>query len=476
MAADPCVPGYAVGSYILEERIGEGATAVVWRARCEDGEKRALKVLHPTLLTHDAIRSRFVAEGRLLAAIVHPHVLRVHEVVETPSLVWYSMDWMAAGTLQRRLDERGACEPREALSIVFQALQALEAIHRAGIVHRDVKPHNLLVHEDTRIILADFGSARQGAGGPLTRTGDVLGTLGYMAPEQRSDARKAAPPTDIYAVGATFFGLVTGRPPLGLFEGQLDQEELARLPNPIRELIRNATRYRPEWRFPTARHMAVEVARVYDILLDLAGSDSASVSWIRRFDDTLAACTLPEPVEKFVPPSELLPVGARRVAPVELGTGRNNPRYNPAERTLPRAQATPAPMTLWQRFRRWLTLFLSRFQEPTPIDPRALFGVWEGRLGGTVPIRLEIEAIEGGRVGGWALTTALQGEVATRVEGSVDGAWLLLDEITERQDRGRYRACLRGPSLTGKFEPGGNATRPINFSLIRAAGLPTGGT
>jgi hypothetical protein len=85
-----------------------------------------------------------------------------------------------------------------------------------------------------------------------------------------------------------------------------------------------------------------------------------------------------------------------------------------------------------------------------------------------------MEPISGGRLGGWALTTGLQGEVATRVEGSVDGAWLVLEEISERQDKGRYRAALRGPSLTGNFQPGGSSTRSVNFSLIRAAGLPSG--
>jgi serine/threonine protein kinase len=451
-------PGDALGPLRLVSRLGEGATAEVWKVSTERGEYRAAKVLSPRLRAHEAHRSRFLSEGRLLASIVHPRVLRVFEVVEDGERAWVTMAWMPGGTLQQRLDTDGAFDPRAALALVFDALEALEAAHRAGIIHRDVKPHNLLLAADDRAVLADFGSARHEVGGQLTRTGDTLGTLGYMAPEQRSDARNATSQTDIYAVGATLFGLVLGRPPLGLFEGQLDQDDLARLPVPIRELIRRATRYRPEWRFSTARDMAVEVARVHDILYHEPGIPAASEEWIARLDRGIDAAVLPSTP------------GSARLNPA--GTP-HPPRYNPAERTLPRLPAPP-PATVWERMIAVFEPWFPGLRPPDPISLPALAGTWSGLLGGD-PLRLDLDAARGGRVAGWVVVGEPSGEVSIRVEGHLDGRSLKLEEQSTRAGSGTYHVEFRAGRLVGLHRARDPGRPARNFSLSRPIVLPPGG-
>lgn len=468
-----------LGRYEVLEPLGSGGMAVVYRAWDPLLQiHRAIKVLHEEAVSHRTLRKRFMTEASTLTRLVHPNVLRIYEVGEDDGRCWYAMDLIEEGTLQRRLEREGPLPATEALHITFQVLQALGSAHKAQIVHRDIKPHNILLRGDGTALLADFGSARQEAVMDLTRTGDVLGTIGYMAPEHRADARGAGPAADIYAVGATLFGLVTGRPPLGLFEGEIDALFLARLHSEVREVLRSATRYRPEHRYPTARHMALEVARAYDRIVGLSGSEAARQRWMARFDLLMDTAGLTSS-----PPGMLEPIHAaeldRVVAPQRAFDGTGRPVEREISTPAPKRRKTveaPAPSafaSMWASARGAVS---SLFASPAPNPPAGPIGVWEGRIADLLPVRIEVEATRDGRFGGWVVTTGMRGPVVTRLEGtwSADRATLDLTEVTERPDRGRYMALLRNGALEGRFQSAEPGARALPFTLTRAKDAPSG--
>jgi serine/threonine protein kinase len=492
--ADSAVPE-RLGRYEVRDLLGTGGMASVYRAWDPLlNVFRAVKILHNEAASHTTVRQRFVTEASTLTRLVHPNVLRIYEVGEDQGRCWYAMDLVEGGSSQRRIEQNGPFPAADALRITFQVLSALGAAHKAGIVHRDVKPQNVLLREDGGALLSDFGSARQAVAMALTRTGDQLGTIGYMAPEQRADARAAGPAADIYAVGATLYGLSTGRAPLGLFEGELDAMFLARLQPDVREVIRGATRYRPEHRFPSARHMALDIAKAFDRITGMEGPDAARQRWMARFDllmesielNSLPPANTPGPSVASVMAVERRPVP---VAPTRAATSRRpmerkvTPRPPISFETRP-VQAKPTPTTIASMAAGiWAAaagLFSSWRPAPAEaavaaaVDITSLSGTWEGRVADVLPLRLELEEKDGGRIEGWVVTTGMRGQVVTRVEGwwSRPSGTLDLREISDRPDSGRYSATVRGASLEGAFHPVSAQSRPLAFTLVRADGAP----
>jgi len=211
---DPLVGRVVDGRYLVESRIARGGMATVYRAldRRLDREV-ALKVMHDTLAGDDDFVSRFVREARAAARLSHPNVVQVFDQGADDSVLYLAMEYLPGRTLRDVLTERGALTPRESVSVLEPVLGALGAAHRAGIVHRDVKPENVILTDDGRIKVADFGLA--GAiTGPISRTasGELLGTVAYLSPELVSrgvaDAR-----ADVYAAGIMLFELLTGKQP-----------------------------------------------------------------------------------------------------------------------------------------------------------------------------------------------------------------------------------------------------------------------
>ncbi|MEU9111566.1 protein kinase [Streptomyces sp. NPDC048483] len=199
--------------YRLLEVLGRGGMGEVWRA--EDtrlGREVAVKLLLDTTVVPDAVE-RFRQEARTAAGLNHPHVLAVHDFGEDRDRCYLVMELVHGRSLRAELTERGALDIDEACRIAGQAAAGLAAAHRAGVVHRDIKPGNLLLGEDG-LKVADFGIAR--ATGPaacaLTTTGQILGTLAYLAPE-RARGRPAGPTTDVYALGCVLYEMLCGRPP-----------------------------------------------------------------------------------------------------------------------------------------------------------------------------------------------------------------------------------------------------------------------
>ena len=206
-----------VGPYQVLGELARGGMGAVYRARdvrdADSGREVALKVLHG--LSEQA-RRRFAVEVGTLRRLAHPHVIRVHESGEVRGVPWLAMELHPGGTLERRLSAEGPLPPREAAGIAHLLAQALAHAHACGVLHRDVKPDNVLLAADGRPVLSDFGLARDLAAsqsGP-TRTGAMLGTPGYWAPEQVSgQVEQIGPAADVWGLGATLFALLSGRAP-----------------------------------------------------------------------------------------------------------------------------------------------------------------------------------------------------------------------------------------------------------------------
>ena len=224
---------------------------------------RAIKLLEAAPETRRAWRARLRAEARAMARLSrHPNVLRIYDIGEEAGQDFVVMELAEGGSLADRIAREGPLAPREALQICVQILSALAAAHAEGIVHRDVKPHNILLAEGGRALLADFGIALMAESAlRTTRTGMAIGSMAFMAPEQRLDARRVGPTADLYAVGTTLYNLITADNPIDLFTAAEGSERWLGIPAAIRAILMRATRHEPGERYGSAREMAEEVAQ-----------------------------------------------------------------------------------------------------------------------------------------------------------------------------------------------------------------------
>ena len=230
--------GFAVGAqiagYRLAEQIGWGGMAVVYRALDVRLDRWvALKILAPEIARDGSFRQRFISESRAAAAVDHPHIIPVFEAGEAGGALFIAMRYVGGGDVRTLCRRLGPLDPARTSSIIGQVASALDAAHAVGLVHRDVKPANMLLgtvagsgHPD-HVYLSDFGLSKQAlATAGLTQTGQFVGTLDYMAPEQ-IESRPVDGRTDLYALGCAAFEMLAGGPPfkrgedLGLLFAQL---------------------------------------------------------------------------------------------------------------------------------------------------------------------------------------------------------------------------------------------------------------
>ncbi|MEU8970997.1 serine/threonine-protein kinase [Streptomyces monashensis] len=205
------------GRYRLADSIGSGGMGRVWRAHDEVLHRTvAVKELTAALYVSDSDRAvllaRTRAEARAAARINHSAVVTVHDVLEHDGRPWIVMELVEGNSLADEVKERGRVEPREAARIGLWVLRALRAAHSAGVLHRDVKPGNVLLGKDGRVLLTDFGIAQIEGDSTITRTGEVVGSVDYLAPE-RVRGHDPGPSSDLWALGATLYTAVEGRSP-----------------------------------------------------------------------------------------------------------------------------------------------------------------------------------------------------------------------------------------------------------------------
>ncbi|KNB51564.1 serine/threonine-protein kinase [Streptomyces caatingaensis] len=216
--SDTSTPGHLLaGRYRLAERIGRGGMGTVWRAKDELlGRHVAVKRLRvPHGTDGDELATlceRIRREARSAARISHPNVVVVHDVVEDDGMPCIVMEYVPSRTLGEVLAEQGPLAPAEAARVGCRMVAALRAAHAAGVLHRDVKPGNVLLGHDGRVVLTDFGIARLAGNSTLTKTGEMVGSVDYIAPERVRGAGPG-PAADLWALGATLYEAVEGRPP-----------------------------------------------------------------------------------------------------------------------------------------------------------------------------------------------------------------------------------------------------------------------
>ena len=234
-------PGERVGNYTILELLGRGGFGAVFKAKDEmTGALVALKAVHPDHARDRDFVRRLRDEARAAAAVSHPHVALFHTTGEHGGIPFLVFELVPGGTLDRLVRDRGPLPWREACARAAEIAGALSALHRAGIVHRDVKPANVLFDGTGRAKLADLGLARAPVDArSLTLTGEVVGTLAYLSPEQANAVAAPGPAADLYALGATLYALVAGEPP---FSGEGEPAGVGGAGGPARRPTRPTTR------------------------------------------------------------------------------------------------------------------------------------------------------------------------------------------------------------------------------------------
>jgi predicted Ser/Thr protein kinase len=204
------------------EHLGQGGMGVVYKARQRNLNRLvAVKILPPSVGGDPAFAERFTREAQALAQLNHPNIVQVYDFGRTEEFFYFVMEYVDGVNLRVLIREH-KLEPEQALKIVPQICDALQYAHDEGIVHRDIKPENILIDKKGRVKIADFGLAKLLGRAPeelsLTGTGQLMGTLGYMAPEQLQEAHTVDHRADIYSLGVVFYEMLTGKLPIGRFD------------------------------------------------------------------------------------------------------------------------------------------------------------------------------------------------------------------------------------------------------------------
>jgi serine/threonine-protein kinase len=257
------------GSYVIEGEIGRGGMGVVYSARDLKLKRRvAIKLLPPELAFRREIKKRFIREAQTAARLSHPHIVPIHTVGEDNELVYFVMGFVDGESLAQRLRRRGRLPVEESRRIMKETADALGLAHATGIIHRDVKPDNILLEGTRRrVMVTDFGIAKalsEAGAGTLTGTGVALGTPTYMSPEQAAGESDIDARSDLYSLGVVAFEMLSGKPPFkaptvpGVLMKQITElpPDLVRLrseiPEELAATVMRCLEKDPEARWPTA--------------------------------------------------------------------------------------------------------------------------------------------------------------------------------------------------------------------------------
>lgn len=262
----------AAGRYRVERTLGQGGMAAVYLAHDSELDRSvAIKVLAEHLSSDEAFRQRFVREARMAAGLSHPNIVHVYDQGDENGRPFIVMECVDGHTLGEELKRTGALPPARVVDLALQVCGGLEHAHASGLVHRDIKPGNLLLSENGTVKIADFGIARAAQATKLTQIGSILGTAAYLAPEQAAGEPVTAA-ADIYSLGCVLFELLTARTPY-VFESlpELVVKQREEPITPIRELrpdvppeleaaVMHCLARRPEYRPASAAELARELA------------------------------------------------------------------------------------------------------------------------------------------------------------------------------------------------------------------------
>ncbi|MFC5998385.1 Stk1 family PASTA domain-containing Ser/Thr kinase [Quadrisphaera sp. GCM10027208] len=351
--SDPLVGRSVDGRYVVRSRVARGGMATVYLATDTRLERDvALKVMHPHLADDEQFVARFHREARSAARLSHPNVVAVYDQGADGDCVYLAMEYVPGQTLRDLLATSAPLTPREALGVLEPVLDALGAAHRAGIVHRDVKPENVLLADDGRVKVADFGLARAASSAASgTTQGMLIGTVAYLSPELVlrgvADAR-----SDVYAAGVVLFEMLTGSQP---FTGEVPiqvayqhvntdvpapSEHVPGLPAEIDELVQWATSRDPDRRPADARVLLAEVRDVRAALseedLDRTAAGAAAGAGEPGDGRTLAlprtGAALALPLDDTAEHARPAPSGTDREDGTSRPAGDGGPDVPPARR------------------------------------------------------------------------------------------------------------------------------------------------
>ncbi|MEV4436888.1 serine/threonine-protein kinase [Streptomyces sp. NPDC049585] len=293
------------GRYRLLEELGRGGMGVVWLALDEvlDREVAAKEVRAPEHLSDDDVRvlyARLKQEARAAARISHPNVITVHDVVEQEGRPWIVMELVRGESLDHVLHQEGPLQAKEAARVGGLVLQALRAAHAVGVLHRDVKPANVLLEAGGRVVLTDFGIALVEGAGTLTRTGDLIGSAEYLAPE-RAMGRRPGIPSDLWSLGALLYVAVEGvspfrrGDPLSTLRAVVDESpDPPRRAGPLAPLLEGLLRKDPE-----ARMGSAEAERLLEAVA--SGRVTEAPGYVRTTVDRQVRPPAPDPTPTYVP-------------------------------------------------------------------------------------------------------------------------------------------------------------------------------
>jgi len=242
------------GHYVLVRKIAEGGTAEVHLGYdAWSSEWRAIKTLLPDYSKRPALRHRFEREAETMKALSHPNIIRVFDAGSDGEVAWLVMEYAEGGSIIEWVERHGPMPPQRAVTVVLELCAGIQYAHQEGVVHRDIKPQNLLVDRHGVCKVTDFGIAQVVQETRVTMTGTVMGTIGYMAPEQHESAKHADERADVYSIAATLFTLLKGEAATHLFMN--DDRDFEGLPDALTEVIRKGAQYRKEARYQTVGEM-----------------------------------------------------------------------------------------------------------------------------------------------------------------------------------------------------------------------------
>ncbi len=232
--------GQRIGGYEIIGKLGEGGLGVVYKARqLSMGRIVALKVLHERWVTDDEFRKRFLVEARLVGRLSHPNLIQVIDVGRYKSTLYFSMEFVDGEPVDATLDREGRMDLQSTVAIAIQVASALEYLHQRRIVHRDVKPGNIMVTKGGIAKLGDFGFVKSSLESVLSTEGEVLGTPDYISPEAARGEKNLDFRSDLYSLGTTLYHMLTGNPPFGGSVSDVMDQHIKSEPRPISAVVKD---------------------------------------------------------------------------------------------------------------------------------------------------------------------------------------------------------------------------------------------